>query len=132
MYEELDKIKTKKQFKELMDKLNGQLRQLSIQNEESSSEEEEEDIDYDTSSLMLPRKPKLRRDSTAELSGQKSQQILWAFTKVDQMKQELWSKLEDHLFDMYRNFPTIRFIVTTSKKHKLSFNSFLNQQEFTQ
>ena len=26
MYEELDKIKTKKQFKELMDKLNGQLR----------------------------------------------------------------------------------------------------------
>ena len=43
------------------------------------------------------------------------------------MKQELWSKLEDHLFDMYRNFPTIRFIVTTSKKHKLSFNSFLNQ-----
>ena len=69
MYEELDKIKTKKQFKELMDKLNGQLRQLSIQNEESSSEEEEEDIDYDTSSLMLPRKPKLRRDSTAELSG---------------------------------------------------------------
>lgn len=58
------------------------------------------------------------------------QDILWAFTNVDKMKRDFWSRLESRLLDIYQNRSSIRYILTSSgESRKLVFSHFHKAEE---
>ena len=56
--------------------------------------------------------------------------MLWAFTNVDKMKKEFWSRLESRLLDIYQGHRGIRFVLTSSSDHrKFNFTCFMSEYE---
>ena len=53
--------------------------------------------------------------------------ILMAFTNVDCLTKDQWSRFESKLLDIYLSRQNIRFIVTTNHRPKLKFSHFLDE-----
>ena len=75
--------------------------------------DEEKDSDLETDSEEDDDSPfaGLRR------SGSKKRVkpiMLWVFTNVEKMQSEMWSMFENNLFDIYKDYPQIRFMLSTT------------------
>ena len=55
--------------------------------------------------------------------------ILWAFTNVDKMKKDFWSRLESRLLDIHKSHSRIRYIMTSIEHGSKLFTCFKNEEE---
>ncbi len=55
--------------------------------------------------------------------------ILWAFTNVDKMKKDFWSRLESRLLDIHKSNSRIRYIMTSVEHGNKLFTCFKNDEE---
>ena len=109
MLKDLAKIETHKDFRELMDSLNRQI-----------------DGKTDTAVEAAIAETDALSSDDAERGGlvYPVLDILWAFTNVDKMKRDFWSRLESRLLDIYKNRSSVRYILTSSSDKKFLFSHF--------